>query len=734
MASPQFRERLSDIARACLYGALLWVLESCGGSSSSGGPPSAAPVITSFMASPAWVTTGNSSTLKWTVSGATSLSIDSLGPVSGASVQVTPAADTTYVLTATNQFGSTQAQTALAVFAPPTTWFAPIGATTAIPEVQGATDYFDLFSPAAPWSKAASHVTVFKMYARMLDLDDATLHNMFADLKRRHIAFAIEWGALEPVASCDWTEGFDSRGSGLHYAQRIRDLGGTLQYVAFDEPFQHTSFLYQGPGACQWSAQQIAQYAAHDLAEIQSVFPDVVVGDIEVLPDSDSVDTWLGAYQQWLDAWRAETGKPFAFFHFDVAWTSDWKAPAAALARALRARHIPVGQIYIGDADAGTDASWIASAVQHTADVEIGVGLEPDQVIFQSWEPRPTHVLPETDPTAFTYVIDRYFRDRTRLTLNATAGTAQGQLTGPGGTLAQTTIELTATPLSGSGQVAAYQYSNTAPTGAQSVVFGARVGMEGCDLVGAQPAAFSLTDFALDAGAAGQLSDDFLQGLNGWGTWGTAAAPQVQGTSLNALVLPGQSLGLNSTSLPLSASGATYTFTVHATIPSGSVGGGCAIAVFLDAGNAEITRAVVPLVPLPVSIGPVQTDANGMYSVPLMPQPDGTSLTAQYAGSDILWPAGVSAVLGPQAVPVVATASLPDATIGSAYSQTLVASGGIAPYLWVAGPLPPGLTLAQNGTLSGTPTVAGTYTLSLSVVDHAASPQAADANLQVVIH
>jgi hypothetical protein len=117
-----------------------------------------------------------------------------------------------------------------------------------------------------------------------------------------------------------------------------------------------------------------------------------------------------------------------------------------------------------------------------------------------------------------------------------------------------------------------------------------------------------------------------------------------------------------------------------------------------------------------------------------MPQPDGTSLTAQYAGSDILWPAGVSAVLGPQAVPVVATASLPDATIGSAYSQTLVASGGIAPYLWVAGPLPPGLTLAQNGTLSGTPTVAGSYTLSLSVVDHAASPQAADANLQVVIH
>jgi hypothetical protein len=688
----------------------------------------------SFTASPAWVTTANSSMLKWTVSGATSLSIGGIGAVSGNSVAITPAADTDYVLTASNKFGSTHMTVSVAVFPPPTVWFAPIWDNTRVPPY-GASDYFALFSPNAPWAKAAAHVSVFKLYAHMLDIyDDATLKNMLGDLRRRHIALAIEWGALEPVNSCAWTEGFDSPGSGLHYAKRIRDLGGTLQYVAFDEPFQHTSFLYQGGGACLWSAQQIAQYASHDLAQIQSVFPDVIVGDIEVLPDFDSVDAWLGPYQQWLDAWRAETGKPFAFFHFDVDWTSDWKPSAAALARALRGRHIAVGQIYIGDADAGTDASWIASAVQHAADVEIGVGLEPDQVIFQSWEPRPMHVLPETDATAFTYVIDRYFRDRTRLTLNAATGTAQGQLTGPGGPLAQTTIELTATPSSGTGQVAAYQYSGTAPIGTQSVVFGARVGMEGCDLVGTQPAAFSLTDFALDAGAAGQLFDDFLQGLNGWGTWGTAAAPQVQGTSLNALVLPGQSLGLNSTSLPLSASGAAYTLTIHATLPPGGVGGGCAIAVFLDANNVEITRAVVPLVPLPVSIGPVQTDANGRYSVPLMPLPDGASLSAQYAGSDTLWPAGASAVLGPRAVPAVATASLPDGKVGNAYSQTLVASGGIAPYLWVAGPLPPGLTLSQDGTLSGTPTAAGTYTLSLSVVDHAASPQAADASLHVVIH
>jgi hypothetical protein len=727
---------LQAATRAVVVVCIGLVAASCGGSGGSSPPTPVgqAPVIASFAVSPSWMTTGQTATLEWTVTGATSLTIDPIGAVSGTSTQVTATADTSYVLTATNQYGSTKAQSTLAVFPPPTVWFAPIWDNTQVPPY-GSSDYFSLFSPSAQWANAAAHVTVFKLYAHMLDIyDDATLRNMLADLRRRHIALAIEWGALEPVTSCAWTEGFDFQGSGLHYAQRIRDLGGTLQYVAFDEPFQHTSFLYQGPGACLWSAQQIAQYVSRDLAQIQSVFPDVVVGDIEVLPDGDSPDTWLGAYQQWLDAWLAETGKPFAFFYFDVAWTNDWKPSAAALAHALRARHIPVGQIYIGDVDAATDARWVASAEQHAADVEIGAGLKPDQIDFQSWEPLPSHLLPETDPSAFTYLIDRYFRERTRLTLSAAASAAQGQLSGPGGPVAQAPIQLAATPPSGTGQSTTYQYSGTVPSTTQYVVFGARVGMEGCDLVGAQPAEFLLADFTLDAGAAGRLTDDFTNGLNGWGTWGTAATPQVQGTSLHVLVAPGQTLGLNSGSLPYAAAGAAYMLTVHATIPSGGAGGGCAIAVFQDATYNEISRAVVAIVPLPVDLGSVQTDANGAYSIPLAPLPPGSWLSAQYAGSDTVWPAGASVVLGPQAVPVITTTSLPDGTVGSPYSQTLVASGGIAPYLWVAGPLPPGLALSQNGTLSGTPTAAATYALSLSVVDHAPSPQAADASRQLVIH
>ena len=75
------------------------------------------PVISSFTATPASIDSGNASTLAWSVSGATSLSINQgVGTVTGAaSKSVTPAATTTYTLTATNAAGSTTATAAVTV-------------------------------------------------------------------------------------------------------------------------------------------------------------------------------------------------------------------------------------------------------------------------------------------------------------------------------------------------------------------------------------------------------------------------------------------------------------------------------------------------------------------------------------------------------------------------------------------------------------------------------------------
>ncbi|MCW5965270.1 MAG: putative Ig domain-containing protein [Bryobacterales bacterium] len=63
---------------------------------------------------------------------------------------------------------------------------------------------------------------------------------------------------------------------------------------------------------------------------------------------------------------------------------------------------------------------------------------------------------------------------------------------------------------------------------------------------------------------------------------------------------------------------------------------------------------------------------------------------------------------------------LPAGTVGTAYSQRLAAAGGNAPYEFLVSPsssLAPGLTLAANGQLSGTPTEAGFYTFAAIVRD-----------------
>ena len=74
----------------------------------SGGMPPSPPVISFFTASPGSITLGASSMLSWSVSGATTVSINQgIGPVPpSGSIPVSPGTTTTYTLTATNAAGS----------------------------------------------------------------------------------------------------------------------------------------------------------------------------------------------------------------------------------------------------------------------------------------------------------------------------------------------------------------------------------------------------------------------------------------------------------------------------------------------------------------------------------------------------------------------------------------------------------------------------------------------------
>lgn len=83
---------------------------------------------------------------------------------------------------------------------------------------------------------------------------------------------------------------------------------------------------------------------------------------------------------------------------------------------------------------------------------------------------------------------------------------------------------------------------------------------------------------------------------------------------------------------------------------------------------------------------------------------------------------------------IITTTSLPGGTHNVAYvSQQLMSIGGVAPITWslMTGTLPTGLSISPSGLVSGTPTVANTYTFRVRAVDR--QQQATGANFTVVI-
>jgi len=95
----------------------------------------------------------------------------------------------------------------------------------------------------------------------------------------------------------------------------------------------------------------------------------------------------------------------------------------------------------------------------------------------------------------------------------------------------------------------------------------------------------------------------------------------------------------------------------------------------------------------------------------------GTNLVAQFTNYTV-----IGLVKSNSPTLAFSTGSLPSGTVGTAYSQTLTATGGTFPYTWTitSGILPAGLSLSSSGIISGTPTTeAGVTSTTFQVTDSA---------------
>ena len=83
----------------------------------------------------------------------------------------------------------------------------------------------------------------------------------------------------------------------------------------------------------------------------------------------------------------------------------------------------------------------------------------------------------------------------------------------------------------------------------------------------------------------------------------------------------------------------------------------------------------------------------------------------------------------------ILTASLPTVGQGIPYDTSLSASGGTGPYTWVlsgGSGLPPGLTLAPSGSISGTTNALGSYGFDVTVTD-SSDPTATDSSSYALV-
>jgi large repetitive protein len=181
--------------------------------------------------------------------------------------------------------------------------------------------------------------------------------------------------------------------------------------------------------------------------------------------------------------------------------------------------------------------------------------------------------------------------------------------------------------------------------------------------------------------------------------------------------------------------GGSSPITINPTVPAtGTVGAGYLGTASVTGGSGSYMWAVTGLPPGVMASG----TTTATLTISGTPTTAGTSAfsatVTDSKGHTAMF--AVSIVISAATPTITITGTLPaTGTVGTAYTGSLTASGGTAPYMWVVTGLPtgvaPGATGSPTVTVSGTPTAAGTFMASATVTDAAANT--ATFNVSVVI-
>ena len=262
------------------------------------------------------------------------------------------------------------------------------------------------------------------------------------------------------------------------------------------------------------------------------------------------------------------------------------------------------------------------------------------------------------------------------------------------------------------------------------------------------PPPLAITTSTLSNGTVGTSYSQSLAATGGYSpyTWSvTGSLPA--GLTLSGNVISGTPTAAGVTSVTLNATDSAviptvvtkvFSLTINppplvittASLPAGTVGASYSQTLAATGGVSPYTWSVVGSLPSGLTL-----NAGVLSGIPSTPGTATITFKAtDSAGTPVSTTATLSLTINPAPLSIT-TASLPAGTVGVSYSQTLAATGGIAPYSWsVTGSLPTGLTLSSAGVISGIPTVAGTSNVTLNATDSAGIPVTATTTLSLTIN
>jgi hypothetical protein len=162
------------------------------------------------------------------------------------------------------------------------------------------------------------------------------------------------------------------------------------------------------------------------------------------------------------------------------------------------------------------------------------------------------------------------------------------------------------------------------------------------------------------------------------------------------------------------------------------------VVVYLQPGgqqqfSAAVTNLSNTAVNWTASLGSISP--SGLFTAPLVLSIHLISITATSV-ADPSVQAAVNVTVTPLQTLVIAPVTLPNATEGSAYSQTLSVSGGVLPYAWsaVSGIMPAGIQLGgSSGSISGTTGESGPFDFTVQVSDSSSPQQTASIPLAMTV-